>query len=211
MRFCCGKWVWGSELGGNETSSTLAKSKNGKTGCGCLLLFLVILSIIGFSGDYKETANQNNPISAIKKGDQVYVTAKSLNARSGPSISSSKVASINSGQPLKVIEERNGWLKVKQGEASLWVDGKFVSNDKKSKASKVSSKAENESQSLALSNSTSSKTSKNRSKKYRNPNKYKNGRGITNSSCPCNGGPVCVGPRGGRYCITRSGNKRYGV
>ncbi|NOW46684.1 putative membrane protein [Novosphingobium sp. SG751A] len=30
-------------------------------------------------------------------------------------------------------------------------------------------------------------------------------------SCPCNGGNVCVGPRGGRYCITSGGNKRYGV
>lgn len=37
-------------------------------------------------------------------------------------------------------------------------------------------------------------------------------RGTTNSGqCPCNGGDVCVGPRGGRYCITSSGNKRYGV
>ncbi|WP_443019137.1 SH3 domain-containing protein [Sphingomonas sp.] len=30
-------------------------------------------------------------------------------------------------------------------------------------------------------------------------------------SCPCSGGNVCVGPRGGRYCITSGGNKRYGV
>lgn len=37
-------------------------------------------------------------------------------------------------------------------------------------------------------------------------------RGTTESGdCPCNGGRVCVGPRGGRYCITRGGNKRYGV
>lgn len=37
-------------------------------------------------------------------------------------------------------------------------------------------------------------------------------RGTTDSgSCPCNGGDVCVGPRGGRYCITSGGNKRYGV
>ena len=28
--------------------------------------------------------------------------------------------------------------------------------------------------------------------------------------CPCGGGRVCVGPRGGRYCITSGGNKRYG-
>jgi len=31
------------------------------------------------------------------------------------------------------------------------------------------------------------------------------------SSCPCSSGRVCIGPRGGRYCITSGGNKRYGV
>lgn len=31
------------------------------------------------------------------------------------------------------------------------------------------------------------------------------------SSCPCSGRTVCIGPRGGRYCITSGGNKRYGV
>lgn len=30
-------------------------------------------------------------------------------------------------------------------------------------------------------------------------------------SCPCSGHHVCIGPRGGRYCITSGGNKRYGV
>lgn len=28
--------------------------------------------------------------------------------------------------------------------------------------------------------------------------------------CPCGSGSVCVGPRGGRFCITSSGKKRYG-
>ena len=32
-----------------------------------------------------------------------------------------------------------------------------------------------------------------------------------NSLCPCSGSHVCIGPRGGRYCITSGGNKRYGV
>lgn len=30
-------------------------------------------------------------------------------------------------------------------------------------------------------------------------------------SCPCSGSNICVGPRGGRYCITSGGNKRYGL
>ena len=29
--------------------------------------------------------------------------------------------------------------------------------------------------------------------------------------CPCSGSQICIGPRGGRYCITSGGNKRYGV
>lgn len=29
--------------------------------------------------------------------------------------------------------------------------------------------------------------------------------------CSCAGGNVCFGPRGGRYCITSGGNKRYGI
>ena len=30
------------------------------------------------------------------------------------------------------------------------------------------------------------------------------------SGCPCGTGSLCTGPRGGRYCITSGGNKRYG-
>lgn len=30
------------------------------------------------------------------------------------------------------------------------------------------------------------------------------------SFCPCSSGNVCIGPRGGRYCITSGGSKRYG-
>lgn len=30
-------------------------------------------------------------------------------------------------------------------------------------------------------------------------------------SCSCTSGGVCIGPRGGRYCITSGGNKRYGI
>ena len=28
-------------------------------------------------------------------------------------------------------------------------------------------------------------------------------------SCPCDAGLVCTGPRGGRYCITAAGGKKY--
>lgn len=30
-------------------------------------------------------------------------------------------------------------------------------------------------------------------------------------ACPCGSGRICIGPRGGRYCITSGGNRRYGL
>lgn len=36
-------------------------------------------------------------------------------------------------------------------------------------------------------------------------------RGLNPRACPCGSLQVCIGPRGGRYCITSGGNKRYGV
>lgn len=29
------------------------------------------------------------------------------------------------------------------------------------------------------------------------------------SECPCSGGQLCTGPRGGKYCITSGGSKSY--
>jgi uncharacterized protein YraI len=40
---------------------------------------------------------------------------------------------------------------------------------------------------------------------------YRPRRNYSGSHCPCSGSRVCIGPRGGRYCITSGGNKRYGV
>ncbi len=31
----------------------------------------------------------------------------------------------------------------------------------------------------------------------------------SSGACPCSGSGNCTGPRGGRYCITSGGNKRY--
>jgi hypothetical protein len=29
------------------------------------------------------------------------------------------------------------------------------------------------------------------------------------SSCPCESSVTCQGPRGGKYCVTKRGNKKY--
>jgi hypothetical protein len=42
------------------------------------------------------------------------------------------------------------------------------------------------------------------------PEQPRSGAGYA-AECPCGSGKVCVGPRGGRFCINASGNKRYGM
>ncbi|WP_249307423.1 MULTISPECIES: hypothetical protein [Pseudomonas syringae group] len=41
------------------------------------------------------------------------------------------------------------------------------------------------------------------------PPKTGSGGGYSDSDCGCGGGNFCYGPRGGHYCITSGGNKRY--
>jgi hypothetical protein len=41
------------------------------------------------------------------------------------------------------------------------------------------------------------------------PLKAIGGGSSSNGDCPCGGGTLCVGPRGGEFCMTPSGNKSY--
>lgn len=59
--------------------------------------------------------------------------------------------------------------------------------------------------------SSTRKKASTRKKSSTKKRKKNSGGGYSAASCPCSGGQVCIGPRGGRYCITSGGNKRYGV
>lgn len=68
-----------------------------------------------------------------------------------------------------------------------------------------SSKPSTSRKSSARKKTTYKKRSSTKRKKKRSSGGYSSG------NCPCSGYNVCIGPRGGRYCITSGGNKRYGV
>lgn len=75
----------------------------------------------------------------------------------------------------------------KKGGVSHCASGKFVCNDGSISASKkVCSAGAGERQSLAEPKATKAQ-----------------------GACPCSTGNMCIGPRGGRYCLTPSGNKSY--
>jgi uncharacterized protein YgiM (DUF1202 family) len=119
-----------------------------------------------------------------------YVSADILNCRSDPSATAEIVTKLNRGRAVDVQEttETRSLL----SEPNCWVLSRYLS------ASYVSP-------------SSRSTTSSRISGSSRSSQARQSQRASTQSGCPCSGNRVCIGPRGGRYCITSGGNKRYGV
>ena len=191
----------------------MARGGGGNNGCFGLLLIAGLVAMLGQclgggggSSDPQALTAGNGaapvagvesqgPLSTIGEeaevsanaGETVYVQPSSLNGRSGPSADAPVVEKLPEGTSLQVVERSGEWMKVAQGATTLWVASRHIGATKPvSLASSVPKKAA-------------------RKKKRRS------GGGASGGYCPCGSGMVCTGPRGGRYCITSGGNKRYGV
>lgn len=57
--------------------------------------------------------------------------------------------------------------------------------------------------------SGSSSRSSGRSSRRSSGAGYGSAGGYSDGDCACGSGNICTGPRGGRYCLTASGNKNY--
>lgn len=152
-----------------------------------------------------------------------YVTADSVNCRASPATSARVVAKLSKGQSVSVTEGGGGWSRL--ASPSCWVSSRFLSEDFVAQSSQRSTRsgydtsrdsavrASRRQSSSNLYNFGSSTPKKARKSAKRSKSRRSSGSGSYGSggSCPCSGGSVCIGPRGGRYCITSGGNKRYGV
>lgn len=181
-------------------------SPTSNQGCGCLIVVGLLLVAISMCSKAPPTDSaQQTPTdisslsspfsngtgsSAYTEGQTVYVTAQTLNARSGPSKSSRIVSSLPKRSAVRVVDKRGDWLKVAQGAALFWIASSHVS-------------------SIQPVQPLMSEVPTKRPKVQRRPSRAQSG--YDNQGCPCSGSRVCIGPRGGRYCITSGGNKRYGV
>jgi len=137
-----------------------------------------------------------------------FVTSSTLNCRAAPRTSATVLARLSRGDRVSVLTRSGGWARIDPaGSGACWVSSRFL-GDNASASRALGSQASSRSrasarQSLAGSPSRRSRTSSSRSYRARGDS--------IGGSCPCSGSKVCVGPRGGRYCITSGGNKRYGV
>lgn len=146
------------------------------------------------------------------------VSANSLNCRSRPDASAPVAAKLARGRHVEVSEAGGGWSHLVS--PNCWVVARYLIADS---AGHVPSRPSNYANSTRQSYGSPSYLSS--TKKYsaarkssmssrsnRSSSRRRSGAGGSyGGTCPCSGGNVCIGPRGGRYCITSGGNKRYGV
>lgn len=175
------------------------------SGCGWLLVGAISLLAVTMCSRAPQPASTDEQVNQQAVGslmsvqgtpvpeNTVYVTSQALNGRAGPSKSTKVVGKFREGDAL-VVQERNGdWTKVAQGAAVYWVASSHLASQRKPRAAHQS-----------LHGSTSRQKAP-RKAHFARPQR------ISDDYCPCRGDRVCIGPRGGRYCITSGGNKRYGV
>jgi hypothetical protein len=125
------------------------------------------------------------PTSSVEVPETLYVDAAGLNQRAAPD--GPVISKLSRGETINVYEHSGTWVRVSpNGADPLWVSSLHLCSGV---ACAVVPAASIQS-----------------SKKYkRSKSKY------VDDTCPCSGSRVCIGPRGGRFCITSGGNKRYGV
>lgn len=137
-----------------------------------------------------------------------YVSANILNCRAGPAASEAVVAKLDRGQNVDVAERSGTWSRL--AAPDCWVLTRYLSDDEVASSSTRPSSLYGPSTSGSSSYGLTSPPSARASAKKK-PRSSKRRSSSSQSGCPCSGSQVCIGPRGGRYCITGGGNKRYGV
>lgn len=122
------------------------------------------------------------PISATEQ----FVSVDNLNVRDQPG--GKVISKLKRGEKVQVFEMRNEWARISiDGQSPKWLSSKSLCSGSSCYVVPKPRPSAQLSQPAR-----------------QQPPAY-------GSSCPCSSGNVCIGPRGGRYCITSGGNKRYGV
>jgi uncharacterized protein YraI len=147
-------------------------------------------------------------------------TIANVNCRSAPRSSASIIARIPAGSRVNVRKRASSWALIVHEPRSCWINSKYLAEQSTAEANRVSLRQSHHMgrphQAVRSRTGRPSRRSSLWSgRSYHSPRRSTRARRAPSydygGSCPCSGRNICVGPRGGRYCITSGGNKRYGV
>lgn len=192
------------------TSSSVPPSNVGsKNSDGCVKIILAICGLLLVGKCMSSASDTPSPqasapppaaavgslMSQVPASEAAYVSADSLNGRAEATTKARIVHRFRRGDRVEIVGRENGWVKVAQGGAVLWLLAKHVTSQPPTLRA------------AAVRPDSGTRT---RSAKRERPAKARPLRSF-GGDCPCSSQQVCIGPRGGRYCYTSGGNKRYGV
>lgn len=176
-----------------------------RSGCGILfviifagfLLTKCVVSSPSIPVLNSSTEQATTPVNSLfEAGEAAYVDADVLNGRAEPNTKSAVLTKLRRGDFVSVKERQGDWAKVVKGAVTVWLLSKHLSS------SMIPAKPEPVARSSLASENDTRNLTKERTRKKRSS---------SGGGCSCGARNVCVGPRGGRYCITSGGAKRYGV
>ena len=83
-------------------------------------------------GGYLKTVSTTAPSTNTSSTETFYVTAGSLNVRSGPSTRYRRIGSLSRGSAVDVLSRSGSWRKIKLQSGTGWVHGNYLSASKPS-------------------------------------------------------------------------------
>lgn len=134
-----------------------------------------------------------------------YVTSDALNCRSAPTTSSSVVTRLTRNEEVRILARSGDWARVDPRRTTpCWAATRYLG------LTRVAASSANSPRGTSTRSSTQQSLVRPAQRSNSRAQSRRSSTG-TGSSCPCSGSRVCIGPRGGRYCMTSGGNRRYGV
>ncbi|MBU3081246.1 SH3 domain-containing protein [Acinetobacter baumannii] len=157
---------------------------------------LVALGIFGSGNDNspKQTSDSENAQSAVEEViESKYINTNSLNIRDKPN--GHVVGKLGRGEKVDIYEMKGNWARISLNSSSpQWLSTKLLCET--DGCFKQKSRSTTSNNYLAL-------------KSHPHHSERKQKKTYYDSDCSCAVVDYCVGPRGGHYCITSGGNKRY--
>lgn len=210
-----------------STIAVAPKSSAAGQGCGVVLVILLALFAIGkCSSDAPDAAPDTAQASM---SEPAVVSARSLNCRREPEAAAAIAEGLSRADQVIVAERRGDWARLTRVGGDCWVSGAFLTAGTSAPDAGAGGAPSSAAQGLMSTDAGSAvaaagtgyvaakaaKTSRKRGPSRRRSasrgRRGSSGGGYSAGGCPCSGSQICIGPRGGRYCITSGGNKRYGV
>lgn len=139
------------------------------------------------------------------------VTSDGVNCRAAPARSARVVATLDATDDFETVRRRGGWLQARLSDGTeCWISSSLVAAAARpltfTAGRSLATPRPRATRGYATPRRLASPAIPRRSGR-----KSSRSSGFSSGGCPCGTGAVCVGPRGGRYCITSGGNKRYGM